>query len=242
MSISPSKYPSTISERRSQYPLHERLIVYNSESMQRMIDNKSNNPIPVSHPTTSTFVVNGVNILNKNSLDSETLMHRILQRRQTHNRVERRRRDRMNNLFNNLAKCLPNLQHKADNNRADILQEAIDYIKQVQNEKHRLKYGTELGSPSLDLPSLDEDDLSSVTSNTTNSSSSSGSADNCIMPSSSSPSLLYNNATIYAPSSNNTFISQSSIKHDDDKQKQSCSKKPSTTLPQSCFESILTFP
>lgn len=94
-----SRQPSTISERRSQYPLHERLIVYNSESMQRMIDNKTSSPIPLTNPTTSTFMVNGVNILNKNSLDSDTVMHRIIQRRKTHNRVERRRRDRMVTCF-----------------------------------------------------------------------------------------------------------------------------------------------
>lgn len=92
-----TKQASTIYERRLQYPLHERLIVYNSESMQRIIDNKNSTPIPLTNPATSAFMVNGVNILNKNSLDSDTVMHRIIQRRQTHNRVERRRRDRMVN-------------------------------------------------------------------------------------------------------------------------------------------------
>lgn len=90
-----TKQVSTISERRSKYPLHERLIVYNSESMQRMIDNKSSTPVSLTNPATSNFMVNGVNILNKNSLDSDTVMNRIIQRRKTHNRVERRRRDRM---------------------------------------------------------------------------------------------------------------------------------------------------
>jgi hypothetical protein len=91
------KQSTTISERRSQYPLNERLVVYNTESMQRMIENKSSNDtVPALNSNNpNTFVVNGVSILNKISVDSDTMMHRIIQRRQTHNRVERRRRDRM---------------------------------------------------------------------------------------------------------------------------------------------------
>lgn len=89
------KQPSTISERRSQYPLNERLVVYNTESMQRMIENKTPVPNNPTNTASNTFVINGVNILNKTSVDSDTMMHRIMQRRQTHNRVERRRRDRM---------------------------------------------------------------------------------------------------------------------------------------------------
>ncbi|KAK4521515.1 uncharacterized protein ATC70_012131 [Mucor velutinosus] len=212
-----SRKTSTISERRSQYPLHERLIVYNSESMQRMIDNKSSSPIPLANPTTSTFVVNGVNILNKNSLDSDTVMHRIMQRRQTHNRVERRRRDRMNNLFHDLSKCLPALQHKTENSRADILQEAIEHIKQLTDENHRLKHHGSISQ----VPHLYEDDSDSVTS-------SSSSENNDITCKSSS----YVSSLPHLPS-----ISSLTSRAD-----QLEPKKPTTTQPQSQFESILSFP
>jgi hypothetical protein len=89
--------PPSISERRSKYPLHERLVVYDTESMQRKMEIKSASSVPVPNATSPSFMVNGVNILNKNSLNSEIIMNRIVQRRQTHNRVERRRRDRMVN-------------------------------------------------------------------------------------------------------------------------------------------------
>ncbi|KAF1799815.1 helix-loop-helix DNA-binding domain-containing transcription factor [Mucor lusitanicus] len=214
-----SRPASTISERRSQYPLHERLIVYNSESMQRMIDNKTSSPIPLTNPTASTFMVNGVNILNKNSLDSDTVMHRIMQRRQTHNRVERRRRDRMNSLFNNLSKCLPALQHKTENNRADILQEAIEHIKQLTTENHRLK---RRGSFSQ-VPNLYEDDSASVTS-------SSGSENNDIVCKSSS----HMSSLPQLPS----ISSLTSTPPDHLEQK----RKPTMIRPQSQFEFILSFP
>lgn len=85
----------SISERRAQYPINERLVVYDTESMQRMLDRK--HQVALQQPTQQQekLVVNGVNILNKNSVDSDTMMHRIIQRRQTHNRIERRRRDKM---------------------------------------------------------------------------------------------------------------------------------------------------
>ncbi|GAN02004.1 hypothetical protein MAM1_0015c01443 [Mucor ambiguus] len=211
-----SRQTSNISERRSQYPFHERLVLYNSESMQRMIDNKTSIPIPLSNPTTSTFIVNGVNILNRNSLDSDTVMHRIMQRRRTHNRVERRRRDRMSTLFSSLSKCLPALQHKAENNRADILQEAIEHIKHLTNQNHRLKHR---GSFSQ-MPNLYEDDSASVTS-----SSSSESNDMACKSSSHVSSLPQ------LPS-----ISSSSLTSD-----QLDQKKPIMARPQSQFESILSF-
>ncbi|KAL7335712.1 hypothetical protein PS15p_201144 [Mucor circinelloides] len=212
-----SRQTSTISKRRSQYPLHERLIVYNSESMQRMINNKTSSPIPLTNPTTSTFMVNGVNILNKNSLDSDTVMHRIMQRRQTHNRVERRRRDRMNSLFSDLSKCLPALQHKTESNRADILQEAIRYIKHITNENHRQKHP---GSFSQ-MPNLYEDDSASVTSSSSSENNDILCTSNLDLPS--LPQL--------------EPIPSFSQKSDQFKQ-----KKPLMTPPQSQFESILSFP
>lgn len=75
----------TVSERRASYPLQQRLKIYSPETMARRLDQK--------HKAQGKLVVNGVNLLNKSSLDTDIIMDRIKQRRETHNRVERRRRD-----------------------------------------------------------------------------------------------------------------------------------------------------
>jgi hypothetical protein len=77
----------TISERRATYPLQERLKIYFPDTMARRFSDQEKNQ--------GKMIVNGVNLLNKTSLDSDTMMHRIKQRRETHNRVERRRRDKL---------------------------------------------------------------------------------------------------------------------------------------------------
>lgn len=77
----------SISERRASYPLQERLKIYGPDTMARKFSDQEKNQ--------SKLIMNGVNILNKTSIDSDTMMHRIKQRRETHNRVERRRRDKL---------------------------------------------------------------------------------------------------------------------------------------------------
>ncbi|KAI8357341.1 hypothetical protein EDC96DRAFT_514979 [Choanephora cucurbitarum] len=118
----------SILERRSQYPLHERLVVYDPETIQKQ--GKPETVLP------SLLQINGVNLLNRDSLDTQTVMKRIIKKKQTHNRIERRRRVRLNTLFSELSDTLPSMKHKTDNYRAEILQEAINYIKQIQSERH----------------------------------------------------------------------------------------------------------
>lgn len=77
----------TISERRASYPLQERLKIYDPNSMAQRLDDLQKQP--------RKLVLHGVNVLNKVSVDSDTAMNRIRQRRETHNRVERRRRDNL---------------------------------------------------------------------------------------------------------------------------------------------------
>ncbi|KAG0210003.1 hypothetical protein BGX33_005173, partial [Mortierella sp. NVP41] len=48
---------------------------------------------PEEFKTCKGYDVGGVNILNKKPLDSKTALDKITRRRETHNRVERRRRD-----------------------------------------------------------------------------------------------------------------------------------------------------
>jgi hypothetical protein len=74
-----------ISERRATYPLEHRLKSYSPEKIQRQLTEAS----------AKKLVVNGINILNNRSLDCDTAKDRIRQRRETHNKVERRRRDIM---------------------------------------------------------------------------------------------------------------------------------------------------
>jgi hypothetical protein len=71
----------SISEKRAAYPLQERIRLYSPDCTKKP----------------KKLVMHGVNILNKSSLDSDTAMNRIKQRRETHNRVERRRRDNLVN-------------------------------------------------------------------------------------------------------------------------------------------------
>lgn len=73
-----------ISERRATYPLEHRLKTYSPEKIQQQL---------IDAASTKKMVVNGVNILNNRSIDCSTAKDRIRQRRETHNKVERRRRD-----------------------------------------------------------------------------------------------------------------------------------------------------
>lgn len=77
----------SISERRATYPLQEKIRIYSPDAIARKINKVDNKP--------KKLVMHGVNILNSISLDSDTAMSRIKQRRETHNRIERRRRDNL---------------------------------------------------------------------------------------------------------------------------------------------------
>lgn len=72
-------------------------------------------------------------------------------------------------MFSLLSNSLPSIRHKNDNNRADILQEAIEYIKLIEKENDRLKR-RDNGSRSAALPE-EEDDIASVTSSSSGGSS-----------------------------------------------------------------------
>lgn len=80
----------TVSERRASYSLQQRIKVYDPDSMARRLNQGK---------TQGKMIVNGINILNKSSLDTDIIMDRIKHRRETHNRVERRRRDMLVSVF-----------------------------------------------------------------------------------------------------------------------------------------------
>ncbi|KAI8077800.1 uncharacterized protein BX664DRAFT_343515 [Halteromyces radiatus] len=138
----------SISERRATYPLQERLKIYGPDTMARRFSDQEKH--------SGKLMMNGVNILNKTSLDSDTMMHRIKQRRETHNRVERRRRDKLNNLVNELAQSIPltSTNDREKYHRAKILRRAIDYIRLIQQENKAMKI--QLGQSSMDMSMLPE--------------------------------------------------------------------------------------
>ncbi|KAL4208262.1 hypothetical protein AB4K20DRAFT_1915426 [Rhizopus microsporus] len=123
----------SISERRASYPIQERIKIYSPDSMAKKLHELEKQP--------NKLVLHGVNILNKVSVDSDTAMSRIRQRRETHNRVERRRRDNLNTLVNELSTLVP---RSAENggpkcHRAKVLRYAIDYIRAMQEENNQLR-------------------------------------------------------------------------------------------------------
>ncbi|KAI8049120.1 helix-loop-helix DNA-binding domain-containing protein [Gilbertella persicaria] len=78
----------------------------------------------------TAYRVNGVNILNRNNLDSKTAIERIQRRRENHNHVERRRRDNINNTIFELSSVVPNaIQPGQKPNKGNILKLSLDYIR-----------------------------------------------------------------------------------------------------------------
>ncbi|KAG0331678.1 hypothetical protein BG004_001544, partial [Podila humilis] len=59
-------------------------------------DDKIRKYYPEQFQAIKAYDVGGVNILNKKPVDSQTALDKIKRRRETHNRVERRRRDQIN--------------------------------------------------------------------------------------------------------------------------------------------------
>lgn len=156
----------TISERRATYPLQERIKIYNPDSMARKLNQLEKQQ--------TKLVVHGVNILNKISIDSDTAMNRIKQRRETHNRVERRRRDNLvclhtivniifvtnfffffnkNTLVNELSDLVPRscIENSGGEkcHRAKVLKYAIEYIKTIQGENTKLRGQLGIVSPDV---------------------------------------------------------------------------------------------
>ncbi|KAI8328103.1 helix-loop-helix DNA-binding domain-containing protein [Chlamydoabsidia padenii] len=88
------------------------------------------NKAPKKCKRQAAYRVNGVNILNRNNLDSKTVIERIQKRRENHNHVERRRRDNINSTILELSQIVPNaLQPNQKPNKGNILKLTLDYVK-----------------------------------------------------------------------------------------------------------------
>ncbi|KAJ2851538.1 hypothetical protein IWW36_001022 [Coemansia brasiliensis] len=88
---------------------------------------------------TNVYKVSGVNILNRNSVDSKTALERLQRRRENHNFVERRRRDNINHTITTLSTLIPRCTEEgAKLNKGNILLMAVDYIRDLKEANSML--------------------------------------------------------------------------------------------------------
>ncbi|KAJ2618756.1 hypothetical protein GGI26_006372 [Coemansia sp. RSA 1358] len=81
----------------------------------------------------NVYKVSGVNILNRNSVDSKTALERLQRRRENHNFVERRRRDNINHTITTLSTLIPYCTEDGVKlNKGSILHMAVEYIRDIQ--------------------------------------------------------------------------------------------------------------
>ncbi|KAJ1665429.1 hypothetical protein IW140_003398 [Coemansia sp. RSA 1813] len=82
----------------------------------------------------NVYKVSGVNILNRNSVDSKTALERLQRRRENHNFVERRRRDNINHTITTLSTLIPYCTDDSVKlNKGNILHMAVEYIRDLQD-------------------------------------------------------------------------------------------------------------
>ncbi|KAJ2881705.1 hypothetical protein H4R27_003905 [Coemansia aciculifera] len=103
----------------------------------------------------NVYKVSGVNILNRNSVDSKTALERLQRRRENHNFVERRRRDNINHTITTLSSLIPYCAEEGVKlNKGSILHMAVEYIRDIQDinsalSAENIRLG---GSGSMELP------------------------------------------------------------------------------------------
>ncbi|KAJ2020216.1 hypothetical protein GGI13_001106 [Coemansia sp. RSA 455] len=103
----------------------------------------------------NVYKVSGVNILNRNSVDSKTALERLQRRRENHNFVERRRRDNINLTITTLSSLIPYCAEEGVKlNKGSILHMAVEYIRDIQDinsalSAENIRLG---GSGSMELP------------------------------------------------------------------------------------------
>ncbi|KFH72704.1 hypothetical protein MVEG_02993 [Podila verticillata NRRL 6337] len=104
-------------------------------------DDKIRKYLPEQFETIKAYDVGGINILNKKTVDSQTALDKIKRRRETHNRVERRRRDQINQLIDELTTLLPkdDEEDQSRSHRVNILRSAVSHIQQLTRRNHELQ-------------------------------------------------------------------------------------------------------
>ncbi|CAG8596239.1 100_t:CDS:2, partial [Ambispora leptoticha] len=114
------------------------------------------------------YRVNGVNILNRNSLDMQTAMERLKRRRENHNNVERKRRNNINNTIYEISLLMPTAYRSGSKpNKGSILRRAVEYIKDLQKENESIR--AELTKfKSGNNPQSETNDVTATSTSTTN--------------------------------------------------------------------------
>ncbi|KAF8928681.1 hypothetical protein BGZ58_009454 [Dissophora ornata] len=100
-----------------------------------------------TYKTTKTFDLAGVNILNRKPLDTRTALDKLQRRRETHNRVERKRRDCINQLIDDLTQLLPakHLEEVTSKcHRVNVLRGAVAHIKFLSEQNTTLTRSLDL--------------------------------------------------------------------------------------------------
>ncbi|KAG0331634.1 hypothetical protein BG000_010716 [Podila horticola] len=93
---------------------------------------------PEQFKTCKAYDVGGVNILNKKPIDSKTALDKIKRRRETHNRVERRRRDCINQASYELTSLLPRDDGDSKCHRVNVLRTAVAHIQNLTRHNENL--------------------------------------------------------------------------------------------------------
>ncbi|KAF9965609.1 hypothetical protein BGZ70_004464 [Mortierella alpina] len=109
---------------------------------------------PEQFKTCEAYDVGGVNILNKKPVDSKTALDKIKRRREVHNRVERRRRDCINQLIDELTSLLP--KDDADSlskcHRINVLRAAVAHIQNLTHQNENLNQQLEAVQTGKPMP------------------------------------------------------------------------------------------
>ncbi|KAI9292194.1 hypothetical protein K502DRAFT_325928 [Neoconidiobolus thromboides FSU 785] len=87
------------------------------------------------------YCLHGVNVLNKENLDISDIKAKIKNRKESHSKVERRRRLQINNSIEEMEKLLPSsyINPNARNSKGLILYKTLAYLKDLQTENELLK-------------------------------------------------------------------------------------------------------
>ncbi|KAJ9078831.1 hypothetical protein DSO57_1002463 [Entomophthora muscae] len=142
---SDSTPPSYTKAWKGYYPLEECLRMYCPETELAKEEKRKKKRAASKAETeeeTMRYNIHGVNLLNREPLEICEIEERIKRRKAQHTKVERRRRELLNNSIETLATLLPpsHIDHNSSNARGLILQKTILYLSALKEENANLKY------------------------------------------------------------------------------------------------------
>ncbi|KAJ1954195.1 hypothetical protein IWQ62_005816 [Dispira parvispora] len=111
----PEKVPigDKLRERASKgYVFDDCIREYNPDQLQQKCNGQAKG---------KKYHVNGINVLNRDNLDTTTASRRLQRRREQHNRIERKRRDLINQYINELTALVVNPSSKSSNKDVDTI-------------------------------------------------------------------------------------------------------------------------